>query len=116
MTERPVRFEIERPVDFRLTDVRSPLRLHGRTVNLSSGGALIRTEQMIDVGRKVDMIVRMSKPSAEASDPDLRLLGVIIRSGPGWMAVRIRKHQFVPMNLPGTHPGMDNTAGIPDGL
>jgi hypothetical protein len=116
MTERPIRFEIERPVEFRLTDVRGGPRFQGRTTNISSGGVLFRTDQMLAVGRKIEMIVRMSESPEESLDVDLRLLGRIVRSGPGWAAAQVRKHQILPTGPPGTRRDMDNTLGRPDGL
>jgi PilZ domain len=116
MTERPIRFEIDRPLEFRFTDARlGPVgRLQGRTVNISSGGLLFRTDHTVGVGRKLDLIVRMSA-TPETAEVDLRVLGMVIRSGPGWAALRIRKHQLAPTGLPDTSSGTHKIAGRPGG-
>jgi hypothetical protein len=95
MIDRPVRFEIERPVDFRFTDVRNGGALHGSTINISSNGVLIRTDQKIGLGRKMEVIIRMAKLTPDSTEVDLRLLGVSVRSGDGFVAVQIRKHQIL---------------------
>ena len=116
MTERPIRFEIERPVAYRLTDARGGPRFDGRTVNISSGGVLFKTEQVIGVGRRVEMVVRMAEPSEPGLEVDLRLLGRVVRSGPGWVAIQVRKHQILPTAPPGRPPDTGKTTGTPAGL
>lgn len=96
MIDRPPRFEIERPVEYRFTDARDATRFFGRTVNISSGGVLIQTDQSVGVGRKLEMTVRMAKLAPEAPEVDLRLLGVSVRSGQGWVAAQVRKHKILP--------------------
>ncbi len=96
MVNRPRRFEIDRPIEFRLADSRDAPRLYGRTVNISTGGVLIQTDQNIPVGRKVEMVVRMEKLAPDSADVDLRLYGVTVRSGDGWVAAQVRKHQLLP--------------------
>jgi hypothetical protein len=95
MIDRPVRFEIDRPVEFRLTDQRGAVLQHGRTVNISSGGVLIRTDEKVGVGRKMEATVRMAKLAPEGAEVDLKLLGITIRSGEGWVALQVRKHQIL---------------------
>jgi len=96
MTERPVRFEIERPLDFRFTDARSGARYQGRTVNISTNGVLFRTDTKVGLGRKMEIFVRMAKLSPDAVEVDLRLLGMSVRTGDGWAAVQVRKCQILP--------------------
>jgi c-di-GMP-binding flagellar brake protein YcgR len=96
MVNRAARFEIERPVEFRLTGHRNSPQLHGRTVNISSGGVLIRTEHNVNVGQKIDMVVRMARLTPESMEVDLHLLGITVRSGQGWVAAQIKKHQILP--------------------
>ena len=115
MTERPIRFEIERPVAFRLTDTRGSPRLQGRTVNISSGGVLFKTEQAVAVGRRVEMVVRMAQASESGLDVDLHLLGRVVRSGMGWAAVQVHKYQIHPTAPPGKLPDADRKPGTPAG-
>jgi len=120
MTQRPVRFEIERPLDFRFTDIRGGVRHAGRTVNISSNGILFRTDQRIGLGRKMEILVRVAKLTPESLEVDLRLLGMAVRSGEGWAAVQVRKRQILPHPRvatlsPGTPAGMSNTNGTHPG-
>ena len=116
MNERSIRFEIERPVDFRLTDMRSGPLLQGRTVNISSGGVLFRTEQTVGVGRKIELVVHMAEGASDALEVDLRLLGRVVRSGPGWAAAQVGKHQLQPIDPHDTPAGKDKTPGTPADL
>ena len=95
MIDRPVRFEIDRPVEFRFTDQRGAALQYGRTVNISSGGVLIRTDEKISVGRKMEATVRMAKLAPESAEVDLKLMGITVRCGEGWVAVQVRKHQIL---------------------
>jgi hypothetical protein len=100
MIPRPLRFEIERPVDYRFTDVRGAPRMQGRTVNISSSGVLMRTDQKIGVGRKMELYIRMARISPDGPEVDLRLLGTTVRAGEGWVAVQARKCQIVKRGEP----------------
>ena len=95
MTQRSFRFAIERPVEYRCTDSRGGPKLQGRTVNISSTGVLLRTEEKIGVGRKMELIVRMAQLAPNGPEVDLLLLGTSVRSGDGWVAVHARKHQIL---------------------
>ena len=114
MTDRPLRFPMDRPVEFRLSGTRDGPPLHGHTVNVSSGGVLFRTEHRVDIGRKIQMVVRMSDQGS--LDVDLHLLGVIVRNGPGWAAAQVRKHRLVPIPPHDIQPGSGKNAGTPAGL
>ncbi|MBI3667152.1 MAG: hypothetical protein HY236_13175 [Acidobacteria bacterium] len=96
MTDRPMRFAMERPVEFWFTDIRDPRRFRGRTLNISSGGVLVQTEEQIGVGRKIEMVVRMATLTPDNAPVDLRLLGRTVRSGQGWVAAQIKKYQILP--------------------
>ncbi len=115
MKYRPIRFEIERPVSFRLTDARGGPRFEGRTVNISSGGVLFKTAQAVGVGRRLEMLVRMAQSGEPGLDVDLRLLGRVVRSGPGWAAVQVQKHQILPTALRGKPLDTDKSSGTPAG-
>ncbi len=109
MTDRPLRFPMDRPVEFRVSGSRDGSVLHGRTVNISSGGVLFRTEHRLEVGRKIQMVIRVADPGS--LEVDLHLLGVIVRSGPGWAAAQVRKHRLVPIAQHDIRLGSDKTAG-----
>lgn len=116
MTDRSIRFDIERAVDFRITDDRTGTPHRGRTINISSSGVLFQTDQPPGVGRKVEMIVRMTNESPGFADIDLHLIGIVVRTGPSWAAARTRKHQLQPINPPGTPAGTRSASGTPRGL
>lgn len=111
-----MRFAMERPVEVRFPGAREAPPAQGRTVNISSGGVLFRTDQVIGVGRKIDMVVRMSRPGSEVVNVDLYLRGVIVRSGRGWAAAQVRKYRLVPIAPPGIPPGRDSGSGKNVGL
>ena len=119
MKQRPLRFAIERPVEYRFTDARGSTRLPGRTVNISSTGVLMRTDQRIGVGRRLELIVRMAQLMPGGPEVDLRILGTTVRSGDGWVAVEARKHQILSRRdeaaefrrLPGILRGSGNIPG-----
>ena len=107
---------MERPVEYRFTDVRGSARQQARTVNISSTGVLLRTDQRIGVGRKLEVIVRMAKLAPDSPEIDLRLLGMTVRAGDGWVAVEARKHQILsrapaPTGSLCIPPGNGNTPG-----
>ena len=86
---------MECQVEYRFTDSRGGQRMQGRTVNISSTGVLLRTEERIGVGRKLELIVRMARLAPNGPEVDLLLLGMTVRSGDGWVAVQARKHQIL---------------------
>jgi hypothetical protein len=112
MIERPLRFAIERPVEYRFTDVRGAPRLTGRTINISSNGVLLRTEQRIGVGRRLELIIRMAQLEPGGPEVDLRLLGMTVRTGEGYVAVQSRKSQILKRE---TTVGPRAVSGIPAG-
>lgn len=120
MKERPTRFRIERPAEFRFTDVRNAPCFSGRTVNISSGGVLFKTDQSLGIGRKVEMLIRQCDSADGLFQVDLRLLGMVIRSGTGWAVMQVRKHRLLPRDqsdtLPDTGNTLGNTAGLSDPL
>ena len=95
MNQRSHRFAIERPVEYRFTDTRGGPTMQGHTVNISSTGVLLRTDEKIGVGRKLELIVRMARLAPNGPEVDLLLLGMTVRSGDGWVAVQARKHQIL---------------------
>jgi hypothetical protein len=62
------------------------------------------------------MIVRMSGESSGIADIDLHLVGIIVRTGPDWVAARTRKHQLQAIPPPGTTAGKRTASGTPGGL
>lgn len=116
MTERATRFRIERPAEFRFTDTRNALRFIGRTVNISSGGVLFKTDHPLGIGRKIEMVIRRCEPVPGEVEVDLLLLGMVIRSGTGWAALQVRKHRILPTDQSGKPPDTGNTPGSTAGL
>ncbi|HZS52053.1 MAG TPA: PilZ domain-containing protein [Bryobacterales bacterium] len=115
MIDRPIRFDIERLVEFRVADAKGATPHQGRTINISSSGVLFHTDQQLAVGRKLEMVVHMTQTSPDGVDVNLYLLGTVVRSGPGWAAARVRKHQILPTNPPGTRPSKDTGRGTAGG-
>ena len=103
-----MRFEMERPVEFWFADARDPRHFQGRTLNISSGGVLLQTEERIGVGRKIEMVVRMATLTPDSTPVDLRLLGRTVRSGQGWLAAQIKKYHFI---LPHPQPDPEGSKG-----
>lgn len=102
-------------MEYRFTDARGGPRLQGRTVNISSTGVLMRTDQKIGVGRRLELYIRMAQLTPGGPEVELRLLGITVRSGEGWVAVHARKHQILarPQALP---PAVARSlSGIPPG-
>jgi hypothetical protein len=95
MIQRALRFAIERPVEYRFTDVRGGPRFKGRTINISSTGVLMQNEQRIGVGRRMELLIRMTPLAPGGPEFDLRLLGITVRSGEGFVAVQARKSQIL---------------------
>jgi len=113
MMQRPHRFAIEQPVEFRFTDVRGCPSLTGRTINISSTGVLMHTDETIGVGRKLEVVVRMPPLTPECRPIDLRLLGMAVRSGEGWVAIHARKSQMLKKAEPGS--AFTESSGTPPG-
>lgn len=95
MRERAQRFEIKRPVEFRLRSPGTRKEGIGQTLNISKGGVLFQTETPISTGRKIDLTVDVG--DALGGPPViLHVEGITIRSEDGAVAVAIKKHRLRP--------------------
>ena len=94
MQERPPRYEIERPVRYRVRTPAGPVEGTGKTVNISRGGLLFEPEQSIGVGAKIDMNVQMGDAVGGGAPIVLRVHGVTLRSQQGVVAVSIKKYRL----------------------
>ena len=96
MQERAQRFEIRRPVEFRLRPPGARKEGTGQTLNISKGGILFETETEIGTGRKIELTVHVG--DAMGGPPvTLHLQGVTIRQENGTVAALIKKHRLRPI-------------------
>jgi hypothetical protein len=95
MQERAHRFEIRRPVEFRLRPPGARKEGTGQTLNISKGGILFETESDIASGRKIELTVHVG--DALGGPPvTLYLQGIILRQQNGAVAASIKKHRLRP--------------------
>jgi hypothetical protein len=97
MQERSQRFEIRRPVEFRLRPPGARKEGTGQTVNISKGGILFETKDEIGTGRKIELTVHVGDA---LGGPPVTLLvqGVTVRHENGAVAVSIKKHRLRPVD------------------
>lgn len=89
------RFPIEREVKFRLLGRRYGEETGaGKTVNLSSGGVLIRTDRMLIPGKKLEMAVSWPAQLDQRCALKLVARGRVVRSRQGEVAVELQQHEF----------------------
>jgi hypothetical protein len=94
MQERPPRYEIERPVEYRVRTPSGPLEGTGKTLNISRNGLLFEPEHNIGVGAKIDMDVKMGDAMGGGAPITLRVHGVTLRTQQGFVAVSIKKYRL----------------------
>ena len=94
MQARPPRFEIEKPVQFRVQSAGGPREGHGRTLNISRRGVLFETAETIAVGEKIDLVVSMGDAVGSGSPIELRLQGEIVRTQDSAVAVAVRRYNL----------------------
>ncbi len=96
MQDRAHRFEIRRPVEFRLRPPGTRKEGIGQSLNISKGGILFQTESAIASGRKIELTVHVG--DAMGGPPvTLHLQGVTIRQENGAVAALIKKHRLRPV-------------------
>lgn len=96
MQDRAHRFEIRRPVEFRLRPPGTRKEGTGHSLNISKGGILFETESAIANGRKIELTVHVG--DAMGGPPvTLHLQGVTIRQENGTVAALIKKHRLRPI-------------------
>jgi len=90
----PGRFPMDREIRFRMTNKRNELVGAGRTVNMSSKGLLIRTEQKLLTGKRLEMAI--SWPAQLDHKCALKLIarGKVVRAEAGTAAVSIEQYEF----------------------
>lgn len=97
MQERAHRFEIRKPVEFRLRPPGPRKEGTGQTLNISKGGILFETESDIGTGRKIELTVHVG--DAMGGPPvTLHVYGVTVRHENGAVAVAIKKHRLRPVD------------------
>ena len=94
MQARPPRFEIQRPVEFRITGQGGEVTGAGRTINISRRGVLFETDKELQVGRKIELLVDMGDAVGSGSGIRLRLHGITVRNEEGSVAVAIKKYRL----------------------
>lgn len=94
MQERANRYEIHRPLEYRVRDSTGPIVGSGRTLNISRRGVLFQTERDLKVGRKIELVVRMGAALGDGPDVNLMVQGVTVRSQDGNVAVAIKKYKL----------------------
>ena len=67
----------------------------GRTLNMSSGGLLVVSDQPICKGRTIEITVQLPAQFKDATGPRLLVLGHVLRSDAKRAAIRILRHGFI---------------------
>ncbi len=96
MQTRSPRFDIERPVEYRVKTPSGPIEGTGKTRNISRSGVLFEPEHTIGIGAKIDMSVQMGDAMGGGVPITLRVSGVTLRSQQGFVAVSIKKYKLQP--------------------
>lgn len=97
MQERAQRFEIRRPLEYRLKPPGARKEGTGQTRNISKGGLLFETEDEIGTGRKIELTVHVG--DALGGRPvTLHVQGITVRHEHGAVAVLVKKHKLRPVN------------------
>ncbi len=94
MQQRANRYEIHRPLEYRIRDSAGSIVGAGRTLNISRKGVLFQTERELKVGRRIELVVRMGTALGEGPDVNLLVQGVTVRSHDGNVAVAIKKYKL----------------------
>ncbi len=94
MLERPNRYEIHRPLEYKIRGAAGPVVGFGRTLNISRNGVLFHAEEDLNVGRRIELVVRMGSALGNGSEVNLVVQGVTVRCTKGNIAVAIKKHQL----------------------
>ena len=94
MQARPPRFEIQKPLEYRVQAAGGDIVGAGRTINISRRGVLFETADDINVGKKIERLVDMGDAVGSGSGIRLRLHGITVRSEGGAVAVCIKKYRL----------------------
>ena len=107
MQPRSERYEIRRPVEFRVGNGAQALQGQGRTLNISRRGLLFQTQETLRVGDKIDCVIQMGPGLSDAKETvNLQVQGITLRNTDGKIAVAIKRYRLRPVP-----PSLDN--GIP---
>ena len=92
---RTSRFPVERAVRYQMLS-RTPQigPGKGQTVNMSSSGVLISTEDQLPVGRKLEVSISWPAQLDDTCPLKLVATGKVVRVEPGRAALSIQKHEF----------------------
>lgn len=94
MQTRPPRYDIERPVAYKVKTPAGPIEGTGKTLNISRSGLLFEPEHAIGVGAKIDISVQMGDAVGGGAPITLRVHGITLRSQQGFVAVSIKKYSL----------------------
>ncbi len=94
MLERPNRYEIHRPLEYKIRGATGPVVGAGRTLNISRRGVLFHAEENLKVGRRIELVVRMGSALGKGPDVNLIVQGVTVRCMKGNVAVAIKKYKL----------------------
>ena len=89
------RYPLCQIVEYRqLNSVPGPVAGQGRTINIGSGGVLFTTEEPLQVGQPVEVLIEW--PACTDGTCALRLvtLGEVVRSEDRQAAVQFQRHEF----------------------
>ena len=88
--ELPLRYSAERPD-------RTQVRGEGLTVNISSGGALVKINDPMPLGTHLDLSIDWPIQAGAPRRLRLKALGEVIRSDDDSLAIVFRRHEFHPV-------------------
>jgi hypothetical protein len=94
MIVRANRYSIQRPLEYRLRESGGPIEGTGKTVNISRKGLLFEAEKELQIGTKIEVMVRMGTTPLDGSYISLHIQGFTIRSDNGRIAVSIKKYRL----------------------
>ena len=87
------RFPIELPAELCIRE----LRFRGTTVNISSGGLLMKcSHDSVKIGKRVNVRIKnWPDPSGKDSEVVLLIEGTVVRNSMGYVAVRRNRYEFI---------------------
>ena len=94
MQPRAPRYDIKRPLAYRMRSKASPQTGIGRTVNISRRGMLFETDEQIAVGKWIEIDVDMGDPVGGGAPINFHVQGVTLRRENTSIAVAIRRHKL----------------------
>ena len=94
MLERPNRYEIHRPLEYKIRGTGGPVVGAGRTLNISRRGVLFHADEDLKVGKRIELVVQMGSALGKGPDVNLVVQGVTVRCTKGNVAVAIKKYKL----------------------